>query len=454
MTPSKLALAFAAGLCVSAPALAVDLFLINTQDTSPVHDTLNPAFYTGNNPSTICLVGDSLFVAGFNNTGSPAECRVVKIETIFGARTFRALPDSVTTLPAFRNFTGMSYRPGAGLLVSFDGGAIGVAGSVRVFDIDTQLNPILLHAAPAGLSPRGAAGPSWDYGFGGLGFDYDANASIDGPVVAVLDFAGYPGSIQQKGPFGYRPTSIGFTTQVYDGTSVNGSSQAIAPVLNVLGSNGVAVSSTLWRDIDIDRDTGFVAARSDGNLVLGVRNSINGLSDLRVFQQGTPAGINGQNVQILSGFPGGDIVVYNVRPNTGAGQALEPLIKAKDLAGNDVPLTLRNPDGSTATFPTGVSHYDFSWDAANGRLAVSDFLNRAVYIFATEIPSGCDSVDFDGDGDEGTDADIEAFFAVIGGGVCPTGTCNDIDFDNDGDEGTDADIEAFFRVIGGGPCTL
>jgi len=24
--------------------------------------------------------------------------------------------------------------------------------------------------------------------------------------------------------------------------------------------------------------------------------------------------------------------------------------------------------------------------------------------------------------------------------------------DNDGDEGTDADIEAFFRVIAGGPC--
>jgi len=68
--------------------------------------------------------------------------------------------------------------------------------------------------------------------------------------------------------------------------------------------------------------------------------------------------------------------------------------------------------------------------------------------------SACGSIDFDGDGDEGTDADIEAFFAVIGGGPCPTGTCGSIDFDGDGDEGTDADIEAFFRVIGGGPCSL
>jgi len=66
--------------------------------------------------------------------------------------------------------------------------------------------------------------------------------------------------------------------------------------------------------------------------------------------------------------------------------------------------------------------------------------------------SNCGSTDFDGDGDSGTDADIEAFFAVIGGQACPTGTCGSTDFDGDGDEGTDADIEAFFIVLGGGAC--
>ena len=71
-----------------------------------------------------------------------------------------------------------------------------------------------------------------------------------------------------------------------------------------------------------------------------------------------------------------------------------------------------------------------------------------------EGAAGCGSTDFDGDGDEATDADIEAFFSVIGGQGCPTGTCGSIDFDGDGDEGTDADIEAFFRVIGGGSCSL
>jgi len=60
------------------------------------------------------------------------------------------------------------------------------------------------------------------------------------------------------------------------------------------------------------------------------------------------------------------------------------------------------------------------------------------------------SSDYDHDGDYGTDLDIEAFFACLGGNCCPT--CGSPDFDGDGDTGTDLDIESFFRVLGGGPC--
>jgi len=62
----------------------------------------------------------------------------------------------------------------------------------------------------------------------------------------------------------------------------------------------------------------------------------------------------------------------------------------------------------------------------------------------------CGSADFDGDGDTGTDLDIEAFFACLGGDCCAT--CGSADFDGDGDTGTDLDIESFFRVLGGGNC--
>jgi hypothetical protein len=60
------------------------------------------------------------------------------------------------------------------------------------------------------------------------------------------------------------------------------------------------------------------------------------------------------------------------------------------------------------------------------------------------------TADFNGDGDVGTDADIETFFACLAGSCCAT--CGSADFNGDGDVGTDADIEAFFRVLAGGAC--
>jgi len=64
----------------------------------------------------------------------------------------------------------------------------------------------------------------------------------------------------------------------------------------------------------------------------------------------------------------------------------------------------------------------------------------------------CGTSDYNGDNDFGTDADIEAFFACLGGTCCPTCFFGGSDFNGDGDFGTDQDIEAFFRVLAGGNC--
>jgi hypothetical protein len=69
------------------------------------------------------------------------------------------------------------------------------------------------------------------------------------------------------------------------------------------------------------------------------------------------------------------------------------------------------------------------------------------------VPSpSCGTSDFNGDGDFGTDADIEAFFACLAGSCCATCFPGGADFNGDGDVGTDQDIEAFFRVLAGGTC--
>ncbi|HYF15189.1 MAG TPA: CHRD domain-containing protein, partial [Phycisphaerales bacterium] len=51
---------------------------------------------------------------------------------------------------------------------------------------------------------------------------------------------------------------------------------------------------------------------------------------------------------------------------------------------------------------------------------------------ATLDVTGCDSIDFNGDGLFPDNTDLEDFLSVFGGGPCSTGTCGDIDFNNDG----------------------
>jgi len=94
------------------------------------------------------------------------------------------------------------------------------------------------------------------------------------------------------------------------------------------------------------------------------------------------------------------------------------------------------------------------------RLYVAGYISRAGYVaslhrdtavlWSRPLLPPCGNQDFNGDGDSGTDQDIEAFFACLAGNCCPT--CGTADFNADGDSGTDLDIEAFFRVLGGGPC--
>jgi hypothetical protein len=66
--------------------------------------------------------------------------------------------------------------------------------------------------------------------------------------------------------------------------------------------------------------------------------------------------------------------------------------------------------------------------------------------------ASCGTQDFNGDGDFGTDQDVEAFFACLAGHCCATCFPGGSDFNGDGDFGTDQDIEAFFRVLAGHPC--
>jgi hypothetical protein len=106
--------------------------------------------------------------------------------------------------------------------------------------------------------------------------------------------------------------------------------------------------------------------------------------------------------------------------------------------------------GSSSADGTFVNPANYPNPVPAGSYAVR-ISSRAAFIRGIiGNPPTCGSADFNGDGDTGTDADIEAFFACLAGSCCAT--CGTADFNGDGDTGTDSDIEAFFRVLAGGTC--
>jgi hypothetical protein len=101
---------------------------------------------------------------------------------------------------------------------------------------------------------------------------------------------------------------------------------------------------------------------------------------------------------------------------------------------------------ATLTIHQAVDRSAGSYDC----VITSDYGSTTTDAAVLTVASGCGTADFDGDGDIGTDADIDAFFACLAGD-CSPGSFGP-DFNGDGDIGTDSDIEAFFRVLGGGSC--
>jgi hypothetical protein len=102
-----------------------------------------------------------------------------------------------------------------------------------------------------------------------------------------------------------------------------------------------------------------------------------------------------------------------------------------------------------AALSAGTTYYiELSQKSATTALARYENMG---FNFVATGPGPCCRSDYNGDGDVGTDADIESFFACLSGVCCATCPPN-ADFNCDGDNGTDADIESFFRVLAGGAC--
>jgi len=411
MKLSTLALATAAGLAAASAQAQVNLYLVNIQNLSSLSD--GAGIEVGTLPTGVALIqetktftyteGDkdqrieSLFVGGLANVGF-GTVQIVKVEDVLNnaqqGRSFRSIPTSATQISAAqRGVTGMDYQPGVGLVATFDQGGFGweLGGQAIIWDVNTQLNPILRKVSPAFQDLNGKAGPAWDAGPDGAGWTFTGGTG-PAPIPAFLDF-----SSDVRGPFGLNPTTLDGAA----GAEVYGpGSTVVGPIINGNDPFGFAVGGTIWRDLDISPDGNLIVARADNDLVIANRSGGPGATVTKVIRSSTTNNdapfVIGQNVEILHGVPSGDLIVYNNRPSSSSLSLGFGSLNFVDTSGNPVTVNFLNPDGSPATqadgatpLPTsGTGFYSFFWDRGllvvlDGSVATGDNPGRTAYIFQT-----------------------------------------------------------------------
>ena len=384
MTRIRPALILAAGAVGVSPAMAQDFtFELVQIEEVDLLSSIDTALFIGNNPSSIAFDGTDAYIGGFANFSDPIPgVRIVQIQDFLlgpGGRAFAEVEGSLAGVPTpvinFRGWTGLDWDDERGLLGTVDFGSSGASDQIRIFNSkpSTQggfLRELNLKAQSIDL--RGIAGPSWDRGFNGQGF------GADGDIVAsVLDPLTGPAE-EKNGPFGHiLPDEPGLNDPIPDLDSIF----AVA----YFPPTGPALiqpdTSTLWRDLDIDPNTGDMAARAANILVLATRES-DGQTPNRI-SVGTDNApfVSGQNVAILHGLDGGtDLVVYNDRPLTSGGQPFADVIKLVQKDGTPVAMNVVDAQGAPVSLPAGVGYYDFAWDEDTQTLLILDFAARDVYV--------------------------------------------------------------------------
>ncbi|QOI98975.1 MAG: hypothetical protein HRU70_00095 [Phycisphaeraceae bacterium] len=433
----KCALSVVAGLAVACPVLGqTTLYLTRTVDISAACNVNDPSTYVGSNPSAIALIGNRLFVAGFNNAGNAIPKQVVYFDNVLQSPTGpTAVDGAAVAIPNFRGYTGFAFRNGSGLVAAYDNGNL-AAGQIRL--INDALGVPSLGVQSPGLM-RGGAGPAWDSGFDGNGYEANYNGAGSPALAAVtahVDFGQAAGI--RVGPLGLNPATlnadVGESVYVYQD-----------PAGHNLRLDFAGISGTFWRDLDVHPTNGTMVARANNDLVIGTRPSNNGNFAQQILVDGGDAPfVVGQNVSILWGAPGGDAIIYTDRTDSAStSQSFLNAVKMVNMDGTPRTVSFKNLDGSDAVFPLGNAYYDLFWDGANGVLAVCDFFNRNVYVFSHTPPEPECPADFNGD--EFVDFfDLDAFIECFEGGACPDGKTADFN----GDEFIDFfDLDAFVEAF-------
>lgn len=344
MKTSVCMLAAVAGLAAASQAAVINLSLIKTIDTSSTSNAANNNF-VGSNVSGIAWNGTDLWVGGYNASGVTANTAIAKYDGT--SNTWGASFGAISTANS-RGITGLAIK-GNNLAAGWDNG-VGSVNSVRSFNATTGTQSWATGGGTPDATRRAMGGVAFDSGFNGTGTS--------------------AGSVSYLAPGSGRRHSLDAATGNYNYGQNSG------------GIINFAAASTTWRGHAFDPATGDLYTRESNRVGKAVRTGDNTFATQTVIVANTTTSVvDNENIAFVNSSAYGSFLIFNDRSSTASGQAASGVIKASDLSG-----ALHTLNFGSFSFLNGNGAYSFSFDAASQTLAISDFANRSVYIFAVPTP--------------------------------------------------------------------
>ena len=322
--------------CAAALSAQVSMNFVGTVDISSCTNSANPEFI-GINPACVAWDGTDLYIAGYNNQAGPGISGIVRLSNALTTPTFGTPFGVIAATPGQRGYTGLDINKLTGqLAAAHDFGSVSVDG-IACYDLNGTQQWV--------KSARGGSGVGFDPGY-----------------FTVLDF-GVAWTTFGSGRRALQDQATG--ADIYDTSATGG-------IILPTGSAGL-----FWRDVDFDPLTGDLWARK-GNKVIGATRS--GGNSFTPFTLVDTTQADFTNYQTIAFIRQGaeQFVIWNDRTGGAAGQVWTTVINCTRTS-DGAPLTI---DWGTFASANGAGAYDFSYDDDSGTLAISDFSNRLVHIFA------------------------------------------------------------------------
>ena len=332
--------------------------------------TANPisAKFIGTSGSAVAWDGRSLWVAGYNNSGTGGRpVGISKIGDVYGSPSFG---DSfgVQSIPSGRGYRSLAVQNGRVLSGLEGGGAINDSLASWDAAVTTPAAPVWGINARVGWS-------DFDPGF-------NASGAASGAGAGWGTFNTNPSNRA------LRDAATGTETH----STATGGSLGTAP----FPGTGPVANAALPRGLDFDPATGDAWGRVNNTVARAARTGENSFSAFAlVASPNLPAQFpnqEGQNIEIARGSTFGDLAFFNNRGASAGSQLWSNVFRAINLAGVAQTISYLNFNPADAA-NNSIGFFDFSYDAASNTLAVLSFGDaggqsglKQVHIFAVPTP--------------------------------------------------------------------